>query len=102
MPELTAMKWHKGPGLCRCGEPEDLVHRWWRCSRRCVLRQQALRGAKPAALAALPKCTLEHGIPVELPSVSRWRGGAPGRCTAKYYPDGSCLRPRLPEVRVAA
>ena len=77
VPELTAMKWHKGPGLWCCGEPEDLLHRWWRCPRRHALRQQALRGAKPAALAALPKCTLEHGVPVELPAVLRWRAGLP-------------------------
>ena len=109
VPELTAMKWQKkSTGLCSCGEPEDLHHRWWRCPRRHALRLQALRGAKPAALAALPQCTVLYGIPVELPAVARWREGLPPDApvqmpsSRRYYPDGSCLRPRLPEVRVAA
>ena len=109
VPELTAMKWQKkSTGLCSCGEPEDLHHRWWRCPRRHALRLQALRGAKPAALAALPQCTVLYGIPVELPAVARWREGLPADApvqmpsSRRYYPDGSCLRPRLPEVRVAA
>ena len=108
VPEQTAMKWNKGLGLCSCGEPEDLYHRWWRCPRRHTLCLQALRGAKPAALAALPQCTVLHGIPVELPAVVRWREGLPTDApvqlpsSRRYYPDGSCLRPRLPEVRVAA
>ena len=108
VPEQTAMKWNKGLGLCSCGEPEDLYHRWWRCPRRHTLRLQVLRGAKPAALAALPQCTVLHGIPVELPAVVRWREGLPTDApvqlpsSRRYYPDGSCLRPRLPEVRVAA
>jgi ribonuclease HI len=98
----------KSTGLCSCGEPEDLHHRWWRCPRRHALRLQALRGAKPAALAALPQCTVLYGIPVELPAVARWREGLPADApvqmpsSRRYYPDGSCLRPRLPEVRVAA
>ena len=108
VPEQTAMKWTKGTGLCSCGEPEDLHHRWWRCPRRHALRRQALRGAKPAAIAALPQCTVLYGIPVELPAVARWREGLPADVpvqmpsSRRYYPDGSCLRPRLPEVRVAA
>ena len=66
VPEKTATKWRGGAGLCKCGEPEDLYHRWWRCPRRHALRTRALRGAKPAAIAALPRCTVEHGIPFEL------------------------------------
>ena len=59
-------------------------------------------------LAALPRCTTEHGIPVELPEIRQWREALPRdrrqsvRSNRKYSVDGSCLRPRLPEVRVAA
>ena len=108
VPELTAAKWNGGNGLCACGAPEDLRHRWWHCPRRQALRARALQGAKPAALAALPACTTEHGIPCELPEVTAWRKALPqGSWEAmpsskKYYTDGSCLRPRCPEVRVAA
>ncbi len=108
VPEATAAKWRGGPGLRSCVEPEDLMHRWWRCPRRHALRQQALSGAKLKALAALPRCEVEYGIPVELLAVRRWRGGLlPDRpqqlpSSLRYYTDGSCLRPRLPEVRVAA
>ena len=108
VPELTAARWSGRGGLCACGEPEDLLHRWWHCPRRHALRARALRGAKTAALAALPRCTKEHGIPVELPEVRRWRENLPQDrwqpipSSQRYYTDGSCLRPRLPEVRVAA
>ena len=80
----------------------------WHCPRRQALRARALHGVKPEALAALPACTTEHGIPCELPEVTAWRKALPQDSweaiplSTKYYVDGSCLRPRSPEVRVAA
>ena len=108
VPELTAAKWNGGNGCCACGAPEDLRHRWWHCPRRHALRARALHGAKPEALAALPACTKEYGIPCELPEVTAWRKALPQDSwvpipsSTKYWVDSSCLRPRLPEVRVAA
>ena len=57
VPELQAAKWTYGDGLCKCGMPEDIHHRWWVCPRRHALRQRALQGAAAPALAALPQCT---------------------------------------------
>ena len=108
VPELTAAKWNKGNGCCACGAPEDLRHRWWHCPRRYALRARALQGTRPEVLAALPACTREYGIPCELPEVTVWRKSLPQDSwetipsSARYYVDGSCLRPRCPEVRVAA
>ena len=59
-------------------------------------------------MAKLPERTWLYGIPVELATVQRWRRGLPEYRWAqlprsrRYYTDGSCLRPRYPDVRVAA
>ena len=73
-----------------------------------ALRRRALQGAAAPALAALPPCTRLYGIPVELDKVTAWRSSLPQDRrvplpgSRRYYTDGSCFRPRLPEVRVAA
>jgi len=106
--ERMAARWNKGPGLCACGAPEDLTHRWWHCPRRQLLRMRALQGAKAGALAALPACTREFGIPTELPEIQAWHAALPQDrwedipASRKYYSDGSCLHPRTPEISVAA
>ena len=64
--------------------------------------------AAAPAVSALPQCTRLYGIPVELDEVTAWRSFLPQDrrvllpCSRRYFTDGSCLRPRLPEVRVAA
>ncbi len=81
--------------------PEDIHHRLWVCPRRHA-------GAAAPALAALPQCTRLCGIPVEMDEVTGWRKSLPQDRmirlpgSRRYYTDGSCCRPRLPEVRVAA
>ncbi len=76
--------------------------------QRHALRARAFRGATASALAALLRCTTEHGILVELPEVRHRKQALPRDerrvipSSRKYYTDGSCLRFRLPEVRVAA
>ena len=72
------------------------------------MRQRILRGVRQQSIARLPECTRQYGIPVELTSVAEWRSGLPEDRweplphSERFYADGSCLRPRHPDVRVAA
>jgi hypothetical protein len=108
VPETTAARWNGGNGCCKCGAREDLLHRWWHCPRRHALRSRALAGASRAAVEALPACTKTFGIPEELPEVVAWRAALPEArqvavpACGTYYTDGSCRRPKCPDVRVAA
>ena len=108
VPETTAAKWNGGNECCKCGAKEDLLHRWWSCPRRQTMRSRALQGASRAVVEGLPLCTKTYGIPEELPEITSWRAALPADrqavmpASTKYYVDGSCLRPRSPEVRIAA
>ncbi len=72
------------------------------------MRQRILRGIRQQSIAKLPDCTRQHGIPVELTAVAEWRSGLPEDgweplpYNEQFYTDGSCVRPRHHDVRVAA
>jgi hypothetical protein len=86
----------------------DIHHRWWVCPRRHALWRGALHGAAASALASLPPHTRLHGFTVELEEITEWRSSLPQDSkvplpkSRRYCTDGSCRRPRLPEVRMAA
>ena len=77
----------------------------------CEVGQPGSGAPRPvvrAAVEALPVCTGTFGIPEELPEVTAWRTALPVAvqvvvpASRRYHTDGSCRRPKSPDVRVAA
>ena len=106
--DCKAAKWKGGPGLCRCGQREDLHHRWLKCPISAAWRQQHLQGySERQMLNSLPASTTALGLPTTPSELQGWHvdraatltGEAPAG--GRYYTDGSCYQPRVPELRSA-